>query len=162
MRLRFWGPRSRAGVTVAILAFLTDLLSKLWLVGLLQDRFPPTLTVTPFFDLVLSWNRGISYGILSSQHWAAQPLLILAGLAILFALWLWLARAADAPTAAALGLVIGGAAGNLLDRARYGAVADFFSFHAWGYYWYIFNIADVCITLGGAALVWRTLRPPLK
>lgn len=153
----FWGPRSGLGLAIAIIAFLTDLLSKIYLLNLLNERFPPRLAVTPFFDLVLSWNRGISYGIFSSDHWAAQPALIALGLGVLFGLWLWLAHSRGWVVAVAFGLIIGGALGNLCDRIRFGAVADFFSFHAWGFYWYIFNIADVWIVLGGGVLICETV-----
>ena len=156
--LRIWGARSGLGLSVAAFAFLTDFFSKLWLVELLAERFPRKITLTPFFDLVLSWNRGISYGILSSDHWLAQPALIVVGFAIVVGLWLWLAHIRVGIVAIAFGLVIGGALGNLWDRLYYGAVADFFSFHAWGFYWYIFNLADVWIVLGGIVLLRHSLK----
>lgn len=152
-----WGPRSDLGLGTAIVAFLGDLLSKFYLIDYLHGRFPSRFTVAPFFDLVLSWNRGISYGMLASDHWIAQPVLISVGLMVLLGLWIWLARARGWLLPVGLGLVIGGATGNLWDRIHYGAVADFFSFHAWGYYWYVFNLADVWIVLGGGVLIWQTL-----
>ncbi|MCY4032057.1 MAG: signal peptidase II [Hyphomicrobiales bacterium] len=154
--LRLWGRGSALGAAVAVAAFLADLLSKNYLIDLLYGRFPPKIAVTPFFDIVLSWNRGISYGILSSNQWFAQPALIGIGAIIVVVLLVWLAHARSAIVSIALGMVIGGAAGNLWDRIRFGAVADFFSFHAWGFYWYIFNVADVWIVVGGAVLIWQT------
>lgn len=156
-RLRWWGAASGLGLGVALLAFAADLLSKLYLLNLLEGRASERIPVTPFFDLLLSWNRGISYGMLSSGHWLAQPLLVLAGGVILVGLWLWLARMRGRLWAVAFGLVMGGALGNLWDRVRYGAVADFFSFHGWGYSWYIFNVADVWIVCGGGMLIWRVM-----
>ena len=154
--LRLWGRCSALGVVVAFTAFLADTLSKNYLIDLLYGRFPPKISITPFFDIVLSWNKGISYGILSSNQWFAQPALIGVGAFIVVILLVWLAHARSAFVAIALGMVIGGAAGNLWDRIRFGAVADFFSFHAWGFYWYIFNVADVWIVVGGAVLIWQT------
>ena len=154
--LRLWGRHSALGAIIALAAFLTDTLSKTYLIALLQERFPPKITVTPFFDIILSWNKGISYGILSSNQWFAQPALVGIGAFIVVILLVWLAHTRSIFVAVAFGMVIGGAVGNLWDRIRFGAVADFFSFHAWGFYWYVFNVADVWIVIGGAVLVWHS------
>ena len=155
-RLKLWGRHSALGMMIALAAFLADNISKNYLILLLYERFPNRIAVAPFFDIVISWNRGISYGIFSSNQWFAQPALIAVVSLIVSILFVWLARAQSALVAVALGMVIGGALGNLWDRIRFGAVADFFSFHAWGFYWYIFNVADVWIVVGGVILIWHS------
>ena len=147
------------GVAAAVLAFAVDQASKLWLLrdfGL-AERQP--YAVTPGFDLVLAWNRGVSYSLLTSDGAAGRALLIGAtGLATAaLAAWLW--RSATALTCLALGLLIGGALGNLVDRVAYGAVVDFVSLHAGSFRWYVFNGADCAITAGVALLLVEWFAP---
>ncbi len=87
------------------------------------------IALLPVFDIVLAWNRGISYGWLSEGSFASQGLLIALAVVVSAGLWVWLAGATRPVTAAAIGLILGGALANAFDRAAYGAVADFFSFH---------------------------------
>lgn len=103
------------------------------------------LTVTPFFDYVLVWNTGISYGLLDGQPVWALGLVMLVAIAAL-SVWWW--RASDMLVRLGLALCVGGALSNALDRLIYGAVADFFHFHWAGWSFYIFNLADMAITLG--------------
>jgi signal peptidase II len=155
--MRLWGPLSLVGLVLAALAFGIDQTFKWWMLSVfdIADREP--VEVLPVFDLVLAWNRGISYGWLSSHAATAQWLLSALSLAVSLALWLWIARTRQPVTAAALGLVIGGALANALDRMVYGAVADFFHFH-WGEFsWYVFNIADMAIVVGIAALLYESV-----
>ncbi len=149
----FWGPVNRLGLQVAAAGFALDQLSK-WLLLVAVDM--PTrgkIVVTPFFDLVMAWNRGVSYGWLASDGDLGRILLICFQAVLIAGLYLWLSRVPGRFTAVAIGLVIGGALGNLLDRIVHGAVADFFSFHAFGYYWYIFNVADIWIAVGVGLLL---------
>ncbi len=124
----------------------------------------PTLArgieVLPFFDLVLVHNRGVTFGLLASDHPAGRWLLILLTGTITAVLLGWLTRAQSRTQAAALGLIIGGALGNLVDRLRHGAVTDFLDFHAQGYHWPAFNLADSGIVLGVALLLIAELRAP--
>jgi signal peptidase II len=115
------------------------------------------VTITPFFDLVLVWNPGISYGLLPQDSAIGRLGLILFALVASLALAIWLARVTSRLAAISIGLIIGGALGNALDRILYGAVADFFSFHAFGLEWYIFNIADTAIVAGVAGLLYDSL-----
>jgi len=144
----WWGPLSFTGLLVAIVAFATDRLHKWWM--LYEYNLPEKVRVqvTDFFDLVMAWNKGVSYGLFQAEGMGGVILLILFALLVVGGLSLWLARVTHWRMALAIGLVIGGALGNVYDRFVYGAVADFFSFHAWGYYWYIFNVADIWIVLG--------------
>jgi signal peptidase II len=105
------------------------------------------------------WNRGISYGLFQSEGAAGTILLTVFSLAAIAALSWWLLRTDRVVPALGLGLVIGGAGGNVIDRILYGAVADFFHFHAYGYHWYVFNVADAAITIGVIALLADTFIP---
>jgi signal peptidase II len=100
------------------------------------------------------WNKGVSYGLFTTH---GQALLIAVSLAVTFALWLWASHMEKVLGAAAVGLIIGGALANALDRALYGAVADFFHFHYGAVSWYVFNLADVAIVAGVAALMYDSL-----
>lgn len=112
----------------------------------------------PFFDLVLVHNRGVTFGLLATDHPAGRWLLILVTGAITVALVGWLIRAQSRTQAAALGLIIGGALGNIVDRWRHGAVTDFLDLHAQGYHWPAFNLADSGIVIGVLLLLLVELR----
>ena len=149
-----WGPLSPLGLGIAALTVLADQAHKAWMLYVYDIGAKGVVTVTPFFDLVLVWNRGISYGLLPQDSQLGRFGLIAFAFAASFALAVWLARASTALTAAAIGLIIGGALGNAIDRIAYGAVADFFAFHAFGFDWYVFNIADVAIVAGVVGLLY--------
>lgn len=136
------------------IGLVPDRLHKFVQIELAGWRGGEAVTVTPFFDYVLVWNTGISYGLFASFPVWALAILIAAALGGLV-FWWW---RADSPLIrAGLALAIGGAVSNGIDRATYGAVADFFHFH-WGTLsFYIFNLADAAITLGVALLVLDVL-----
>jgi signal peptidase II len=139
------------GIGLATVIFLLDQLSK-WVV-LNQVMVPPhTLSITSFLNIVLAWNRGVSFGLLSSGNPYAPWILAMVAFVFTTVLIVWIWKAETKLTALALGFVLGGAVGNLSDRLRFGAVTDFLDFHAYGYHWYTFNIADAAI-VGGAALI---------
>jgi signal peptidase II len=156
MRFLF-GPQTPLGLSVAAVALIADQASKAWMLYVYDIGAKGVVTVTPFFDLILVWNRGVSYGLLPQDSDLGRWALILFAFAAAFALVIWLARVTSPLAAAAMGLVIGGAVGNAIDRILYGAVADFFSFHAYGYQWYIFNIADVAIVAGVIGLLYESV-----
>jgi signal peptidase II len=116
--------------------------------------------VLPFFNLVMVWNPGVSYGLFPAHGVWGTAFLALFSLAAVAGLGWWLWGAHRAPLAVGLGLVIGGAVGNLIDRLIYGRVADFFHFYFHAYDWYVFNIADCAITLGVGALLYDALLRP--
>ncbi len=121
----------------------------------LQDK--GRVRVLPFLDLVFVKNTGISYSMLDGDAYSWQVVLAMFAVVASIGLWVWLARAGTGPVMAwALGFIIGGALGNAVDRVLIGGVADFVSLHAFGYYWYIFNIADVAIVAGVAALLYES------
>ena len=117
--------------------------------------------VGPFFDLVLARNTGISYGLLQTQTRLGEALLLGFKAVAVILLWAWLARAQARLTALSLGLIIGGAIGNAIDRLAYGWVADFVFFHIsaahWRFDWYVFNLADVAIVAGVIGLLYESL-----
>lgn len=152
-----WGPLSPLGLGLALLVVLADQAHKAWMLYVYDIGAKGTVTLTPFFDLVLVWNQGISYGLLQQHSDLGRNALILFAIAAALGLTLWLARASAPLAAAAIGLIIGGAVGNAIDRIVYGAVADFFSFHAFGFEWYVFNIADIAIVAGVVGLLYESL-----
>ncbi|HMT13783.1 MAG TPA: signal peptidase II [Aestuariivirga sp.] len=155
MRLSLWGPLSPLVLGLAALVFVADQAHKWWMLNVYDIAGRGAVALTPFFDLVMVWNRGVSYGLLATHM---QGLLVAASLIISAFLWRWAAQSPRVLTAAALGLVIGGALGNALDRALRGAVADFFHLHWGDWSWYVFNIADVAIVAGVALLLYESLR----
>ncbi len=142
----------RFGFLIAGGVFVVDQASKWWIVETVMKP-PRLIEVAPFFNLVMGWNRGVSFGLLSSHAEAAAWGLVALALAISAGLVYWLARVEKRFLALAIGLVIGGALGNVIDRIRYGAVADFLDFHAFGYHWPAFNAADTAISVGAALIV---------
>lgn len=150
-----WGTYSRLGLWVLILTFIADQGHKWWMIHFYRIGERGRVRVTPFLDLIYVLNKGVSYGLLNT----AGPW-VLTGFALLssLALWVWLARAGSSIwMGLGLGLIIGGALGNALDRIVLGGVADFFSLHGFGFYWYVFNIADVAIVAGVVALLYDAL-----
>jgi len=154
LRRWLWGPLSPLGLAVALLTLVADQGSKLWMLHVYDIGAKGTVTLTPFFDLVLVWNKGISYGLLPQDSMVGRVGLIVFGILASVALTVWLARITTPLAAIAIGLIIGGGIGNLIDRIAYGAVADFYAFHAFGFEWYIFNIADVAIVAGVIGLLY--------
>ena len=158
MLLRWlWGPYSPLGLIVALVTLLVDQGNKAWMLYVYDIGAKQTVTVSPFFDLVLVWNKGISYGLLPQDTAAGRFGLIAFAAVASLALIVWLSRITTPLTAVAIGLIVGGAVGNAIDRAVYGAVADFFAFHAIGFEWYVFNIADVAIVAGVIGLLYDSV-----
>lgn len=143
------------GFAVAAITLVSDLLSKWWIVGKVMNP-PRAIEITPFFNLVMVWNSGITFGMFGNAWWGRWAFAALA-LAIVGVLISWLSRAAYRSTALALGLVIGGAIGNVIDRVRWGAVADFLDFHIAGWHWPAFNLADSAIVIGVGVLLLEAL-----
>jgi signal peptidase II len=151
----------RAGILAAIAALLLDQASKLWLLYVFDLAGRGVVQVTPFFDLVLAWNVGISFGWFQNDSWIAQTILTAVKAAAVVALAVWMAWSRTRLATIGLGLIIGGAIGNAIDRFAYGAVVDFALFHieiaGKTYNWYVFNVADVAIVAGVAALLYDSL-----
>ena len=141
----------RFGLVVAAAVVALDQATKHYFHNLLVVEGRHVIEVTWFFNLVTVWNTGISFGLFSSA--AAAIALVGMAMAIVAGLLIWLVRVDAQGLALALGMVIGGACGNVIDRLRFGAVFDFLDFHVLGWHWPAFNVADSAITVGVALLV---------
>jgi signal peptidase II len=157
----FTGPLTRFGLTAAAVACALDQVSKYYLLAVFDLAANGPVRLGPFFDFVLTRNTGISYGLFQTQGPVGQWVLLAFKAAAVLLLWLWLAHAKDRLTALSLGLIIGGAVGNAIDRLAYGWVADFVFFHIstanWRFNWYVFNLADVAIVAGVIGLLYESL-----
>jgi signal peptidase II len=156
-----WGRLTPFALVIALLAAAVDQAVKLYLLFIFDLGARGIVTLTPFLDLVLTWNTGISYGLFRQEGPLGQwALLALKAIAVIL-LWIWLSRTSSRLTALSLGLIIGGAIGNAIDRFAYGAVADFVLFHlttaSFSFKWYVFNLADVAIVAGVVGLLYETL-----
>jgi signal peptidase II len=161
VRETFWGPVTWLGLTAAAITAVLDQASKLWLVYVYELGRRGAVQVAPFVDFVLTWNTGISYGWFQQEGPLGQwALLALKAIAVVL-LWIWLARAGSKLAAIGLGLIIGGAVGNAVDRYIHGAVVDFVLLHVetatWRFNWYVFNLADVAIVAGVIGLLYESV-----
>ncbi|HEY2836577.1 MAG TPA: signal peptidase II [Rhizomicrobium sp.] len=150
------------GLVAAALALFADQGSKFGLLygaGFLHMIPGQSIAILPFFNLVMVWNPGVSYGLFAASSAFGTAVLVLVSLAAVIGLGYWLWGMASLSLAVGVGLVIGGALGNLIDRLVYGRVADFFHFYGFGYDWYVFNVADIAITLGAVAIIYEVVKP---
>ena len=142
---------------MAIVVIILDQMTKWWILTSVMAP-PQRIPVTGIFDLVLVYNRGVSFGLLGgAPSWATAALIVFALLlSMVLCIWMW--RADSLLLGTALGFVVGGALGNVIDRFLHGAVVDFLDFHAAGYHWPAFNIADSAITIGVLILIIDSLK----
>jgi signal peptidase II len=154
-------PYLRPGLIAAVAVLVLDQASKLWLLFVFDIAHRGAVQVTPFFDLVLAWNPGISFGWFQNDGALAQAVLLAIKAIAVIVLAIWMARSQTRAATIALGLIIGGAIGNTIDRFAYGAVVDFALFHVHigekDLTWYVFNLADTAIVAGVAALLYDSL-----
>jgi signal peptidase II len=155
------GPGEGGGVSPALLGFglagLTlalDQASKLYLLFVYDLPVREPVRLAPFLDLMVVWNRGISYGLFQQNSDAGRWLLIFVSVAAAIGLSVWIRRTTGLLLAASLGLIVGGAIGNVIDRLAYSAVFDFIHVHVGPYSWYVFNIADAAIVAGVVGLLY--------
>jgi signal peptidase II len=150
--------RLRPGIVAALAVLALDQASKLWLLFVFDIGHRGAVRLTPFFDLVLAWNVGISFGWFQNDSQFAQIVLMMIKAVAVIVLAIWMARSSTLMATVALGLIIGGAIGNAIDRFAYGAVVDFALFHLQiggnTFNWFVFNLADVAIVAGVAALLY--------
>jgi signal peptidase II len=155
------GPLTRFGLAVAAIVCVLDQASKLYLLRVYDLAAHGPLHLGPFFDFVLARNTGISYGLFQTQGPLGQWVMLGFKAVAVALLWAWLSRAQARLTALSLGLIIGGAVGNAIDRLAYGWVADFVFFHIstanWRFDWYVFNLADVAIVAGVFGLLYESV-----
>lgn len=156
-----WGRLSALGLGIAAITCIADQAAKFWLLDDFDIARRGSVAVAPYFDLVLTWNTGISYGLFPQQGLVGAWALLGFKVAAVIFLWVWLTRAPSRLTAAALGLIIGGAVGNALDRLHWPGVLDFVLFHVetagFSFRWYVFNLADAAIVAGVVGLLYESL-----
>ena len=147
--------RHVGGLVLALAIVALDQITK-WAVLQAFDPYQ-MLAVTPFFNLVLVWNRGVSFGMFSSAGDHGPWLLTALAAAIGAFVIVWLYRETRPLTRTALWMVLAGAIGNTIDRLRFGAVVDYLDFHAFGYHWPAFNVADSAIVIGACLILLDSL-----
>jgi len=149
----------RNGLAALVITLLLDQLSKWWILTVTMAP-PRIIPVTDFFNLVLVFNRGVSFGVFGDgAAWVRWALVVFAVL-LSIGLFIWLLRARGGLLALGLGLIIGGAIGNVIDRIRFGGVVDFLDFHLSGWHWPAFNVADSAIMVGVMLLIFDSLNSP--
>jgi len=144
---------------LALVVLVLDQLSKFWVLSVLRLEERGSIELLPVFSLSMVWNRGVSFGLLQAQQDLARWGLVAFSAAVAVALIVWARRVQRPLLAGALGLVIGGAVGNLIDRVRFGAVADFLDVSGLGFFPWVFNVADSAITVGVLLLILDSLLP---
>ncbi|HVC59798.1 MAG TPA: signal peptidase II [Acetobacteraceae bacterium] len=149
------------GLLAGLVVFAADQGSKYWVLhGIALPSKPAgQVVLLPVLNLTLVWNRGVTFGLLSGYGTWSYLVLAAVALAVVVALGVWLRRAESPLVAVSLGAIAGGAIGNVIDRLRFGAVADFIDAHLGAWHWYVFNVADAAIVCGVAALVLESLLP---
>jgi signal peptidase II len=152
---------TRLAFGLAAIVLVLDQLTKWWVLEVFRLPEKGSVEVLPIFSLSMVWNRGVSFGLLQAEQDAARWGLAFFSLAVAIALAVWARRVQRPLLAVALGLLIGGAIGNLIDRVRFGAVADFLDFSELYFPW-VFNIADSGITIGVCLLILDSLIPARK
>jgi signal peptidase II len=147
-------PPPRLSYILALATVVLDQASKLFVLHGLDLEQTQPLIISRFFDLILVWNRGISYGLFQQDKISGQMLLLAGTVIAILGLMIWMARVKQARLAVGLGFLTGGAAGNAIDRAAYGAVVDFLHLHWDTWSWYVFNLADAAIVVGVFILMY--------
>ncbi len=149
------------GLLIAALVLVFDQLTKFLMQAYVLNE-QPVIALTPFFNFVYAWNTGVSFSMFNDGGQGGAVLLCLAATAIVAALLWWLYREKIPVVRGGLGLIIGGALGNVVDRVRFGAVFDFLDFHLAGHHWPAFNLADSCICIGAVVIIAHSLLYPEK
>lgn len=144
----------RTGLLWTLLTLAADQASKLYLLFGYELPMRHPLPLGPFFDLTVEWNRGISYGLFQQDGDAGRWALIGISLIAAAVLSFWMSRVKTKVLAVSLGMIVGGAIGNAIDRIAYGAVFDFIHFHIGTFSWYVFNVADAAIVAGVIGLLY--------
>ncbi len=151
-----WGTLSYYVVWIIVFSVIIDQATKHLLVSALELKTKGAFNVAPFFNLVYVENRGISYGLFQQTTTLGRTILSLISFGASIFLWVWSVRVKEKLTGYSLGLIIGGAIGNGIDRAFLGPVIDFLHFFVGNFSWYVFNIADVCIVIGVIGVLFDT------
>lgn len=149
---------ARHGFLLALIVLAADQLSKWWILESFNLPQKGSVELLPFLNFTMVWNKGISMGLMTANGDLGRWILVAVTSIVTIALIVWLARCSDKWLSLALGALIGGALGNIIDRIVYGAVADFIHLHAFNWSFYVFNVADAMISLGVIILLFDGLR----
>lgn len=142
------------GFTAAAITLILDQATKLYTLFVYNLPVREPVEFAPFINLIVVWNRGISYGLFQQNSDLGRWVLIAVSILAAIGLSVWIRRAAGRVLALSLGLIVGGALGNVIDRLAYGAVFDFIQFHIGTWSWYVFNVADAAIVAGVFGLLY--------
>ena len=147
------------GLLAAAIVLAADQGSKYWILNILDLPSLGSIELLPVLNFTMVWNQGVTFGLL--RQGSIEGTYVLAGVALLVvvALIVWMRKAESMLVALALGAIAGGAVGNVIDRLRFGRVVDFIHAHAFGFSWYVFNVADAAIVCGVAVLILDGVRP---
>ncbi len=148
------------GLIIALSALVVDRISKWWIMDVLELPKIQMVQIMPLFNLQWVENRGVSFGMLSADGDVGRWALVIVTSLIVFGLGIWLKSVQTRLLGIAIGLVIGGAVGNIYDRITFGYVADFLQFYVGDWSFAVFNVADSCITVGAALLIWDSFFGP--
>ncbi|GGK39378.1 signal peptidase II [Salinarimonas ramus] len=148
---------ARFAIALALAIFLADQATKLYFLFGYDLRVHAPLVLAPFAELIVVWNRGISYGLFQQETELGRWLLVALSIGASIGLGLWMLRTPARFLAGSLALVVGGALGNVVDRVAYGAVFDFVHLHWGAFSWYVFNVADAAIVAGVLGLLYDSL-----
>lgn len=151
-------PYARRGFLLALIVLVADQLSKWWILESFNLPQKGSVELLPFLNFTMVWNKGISMGLMTANGDLGRWILVAVTSVVTIALVVWLVRCSDKWLSLALGALIGGAVGNIIDRIIHGAVADFIHLHAFNWSFYVFNVADAMISLGVIILLFDGLR----
>jgi signal peptidase II len=147
----------RNGLLVAAVVLIADQASKYWILNGLDLPALGSVAVLPVLNLTMVWNHGVTFGMFNGLGRAGPVLLTTVAIAVVLMLGFWMRSTQRMRVELALGAIAGGAVGNVIDRLRFGAVIDFIHAHAFGWSWYVFNVADAAIVCGVGVLLLDSL-----
>ncbi len=147
----------RTGLLFGLIVLAADQSSKYWILNGLDLPALGSIALLPVLNLTMVWNHGVTFGMFNGLGRSGPLLLTLVAVVVVGLLLAWMRRARTRLVAAALGSIAGGATGNVIDRLRFGAVVDFIHAHAFGWSWYVFNVADAAIVCGVGVLLLDSL-----
>lgn len=142
------------GFSAALVTLILDQASKLYTLFVFELPLKEPVEFGPFINLIVVWNRGISYGLFQQDGSLGRWILIVVSILASIGLSVWIRRTKAKLLAFSLGLIVGGAIGNVIDRLAYGAVFDFIQFQIGDWSWYVFNVADAAIVAGVIGLLY--------
>jgi signal peptidase II len=142
------------GFSAALITLILDQATKLYTLFVYDLPVKEPAEILPFINLIVVWNRGISYGLFQQNSDLGRWVLVGVSILASIGLGVWIRRTTAKLLATSLGLIVGGALGNVVDRIAYGAVFDFIQFHVGSWSWYVFNVADAAIVAGVAGLLY--------